>query len=154
LLASRNKSPRISQKTAFVDRGSFRSNETATFGSAARGGASATAVEGGLGSAVNFPRSLSFSKESQLARQTEQLEKLKSAEYQDYLSAMRFEDNDQKLGNYYARKGSQAHRLIDQLEKGHQVNDSEMSRVLDNSDSEKYDNRPPVPLDDETGNGY
>jgi len=30
----------------------------------ARGGASATAFEGGLGSAVNFPRSLSFSKES------------------------------------------------------------------------------------------
>jgi hypothetical protein len=92
--------------------------------------------------------------QSQLARQTEKLERLKSAEYQDYLSAMRFEDNDQKLGNYYARKGSQAHQLIDQLEKGHQVNDSEISRVLDNSDSEKYDNRPPVPLDDETGNGY
>jgi hypothetical protein len=29
-----------------------------------------------------------------------------------------------------------------------------MHQALDNSDSEKYDNRPPVPLDDETGNGY
>jgi hypothetical protein len=92
--------------------------------------------------------------QSQLERQTEQLEKLKSAEYQDYLSTMRFEDNDQKLGNYYARKGSQAHHLIDQLEEGHQVNDTELHKALDNSDSEKYDNRPPVPLDDETGNGY
>jgi hypothetical protein len=44
-----------------VDRGCFRSNEPATFGTAARGGASATAFEGGLGSAVNFPWSLTFS---------------------------------------------------------------------------------------------
>jgi hypothetical protein len=92
--------------------------------------------------------------QSQLARQTEQVERLRSAEYQDYLSAMRFEDKDQKLGNYYARKGSQAHQLIDQLEKGRQVKDTEINRVLDNSDSEKYDDRPAVPLDDDTGNGY
>jgi hypothetical protein len=92
--------------------------------------------------------------QSQLARQTEQLQKLKSAEYQDDLSTMSFEDNNQKLGNYYAQKGVQVHHLIDQLEEGHQVSDTEIHHALDNSDSEKYDNRPPVPLEDETGNGY
>ena len=92
--------------------------------------------------------------EAQLSRQTEQIQRLQAAEYQDYLNAMRFEDNDQRLGNYYSRKGAKAHLLIDRLEKGHQVNDEEISRALDTSDSEKYDDRPPVPLDDETGNGY
>jgi hypothetical protein len=92
--------------------------------------------------------------QSQLARETDQLEKLKSAEYQDYLKAMSFEDNNQKLGNFYVHKGAQVHHLIDELEKGQQVNDADMHQALDNSDSEKYDNRPPVPLDDETGNGY
>ncbi len=92
--------------------------------------------------------------QSTLAIQTKQLEKLKSAEYQDYMTAMTFEDSNQKLGNYYAAKGSQVHSLIDQLEEGHQVNYNEIGRALDNSDAEKYDNRPPVPLDDETGNGY
>lgn len=82
------------------------------------------------------------------------MEKLKSAEYQDYLKAMSFEDNNQKLGNFYVHKGAQVHHLIDELEKGQQVNDADMHQALDNSDSEKYDNRPPVPLDDETGNGY
>jgi hypothetical protein len=42
----------------------FPLQQTVTFGTAARGGASAMAFEGGLGSAVNFPRSRSFSKES------------------------------------------------------------------------------------------
>jgi hypothetical protein len=92
--------------------------------------------------------------QSLLARQTEEVEKLRSAEYQDYLSAMRFEDSDQTLGNYYVRKGAEGHHLIDQLEKGQQVNNAEISHALDNSGSEKYDNRPPVPLDDEIGNGY
>jgi hypothetical protein len=92
--------------------------------------------------------------QSQLARETDQLEKLKSAEYQDYLKAMSFEDNNQKLGNFYVHKGAQVHHLIDELEKGQQVNDADMHQALDNSDSEKYDNRHPVPLDDETGNGY
>ena len=92
--------------------------------------------------------------QSQLATQIEQVQKLKSAEYQDDLNAMRFENSDQKLGNYYERKGSQAHHLIDELEEGHQVSYEEINKVLDNSDAEKYDTRPPVPLDDETGNGY
>jgi len=92
--------------------------------------------------------------QSELARQIEQVQKLKSAEYQDDLNAMRFENSDQKLGNYYERKGSQAHHLIDELEEGHQVSYEEINKVLDNSDAEKYDTRPPVPLDDETGNGY
>jgi hypothetical protein len=92
--------------------------------------------------------------QSTLAKQAEQLEKLKAAEYQDYMTAMTFEDSNQKLGNYYAAKGSQVHSLIDQMEKGQQVDSNNISRALDNSDSEKYDDRPPVPLDDETGNGY
>ena len=67
---------------------------------------------------------------------------------------MRFENSNQKLGNYYERKGSQAHHLIDEMEAGHQVSYEEINKILDNSDAEKYDNRPPVPLDDETGSGY
>jgi hypothetical protein len=92
--------------------------------------------------------------QSTLATQTQEVEKLRSAEYQDYMSAMSFEDSNQKLGNYYAGKGAQVHSLIDQMEEGHQVNSGEIGRALDNSDAEKYDDRPPVPLDDETGNGY
>jgi hypothetical protein len=92
--------------------------------------------------------------ESQLAQQDQELEKLKSAEYQDSMSAMRFEDSDQKLGNYYITKTVQVHRLIDQLEKGQPATDAEITHALDTSDADKYDNRPPVPLDDEIGNGY
>ena len=92
--------------------------------------------------------------QSTLGAQTEEVEKLKSAEYQDYMSAMSFEDSNQKLGNYYATKGAQVHKLIDQMEEEHGVSHSEIGRALDNSDAEKYDVRPPVPLDDETGNGY
>jgi hypothetical protein len=78
----------------------------------------------------------------------------KSAEYQDYTSAMSFEDNNQKLGNYYANKGGQVHHLIDRMEEGQPVKDAEIAQALDNSAAEKYDDRPPVPLDDESGNGY
>jgi hypothetical protein len=102
---------------------------------------SASSVKGPLG-------------QSTLATQTQEVEKLRSAEYQDYMSAMSFEDSNQGLGNYYTAKGAQVHSLIDQLEEGHQVNYGEVGRALDNSDAEKYDHRPPVPLDDETGNGY
>jgi hypothetical protein len=91
---------------------------------------------------------------SQLAVENQELEKLKSAEYQDYMSAMGFEESDQKLGNYYARKGAQVHHLIDQLEEGQPVNDAEVAQALDTGAANKYDNRPPVPLDDEIGNGY
>ena len=94
------------------------------------------------------------SEQSLLAIQTKQLEKLKSAEYQDYMTAMSFEDSNQKLGNYYSTKGSQVHGVIDEMEQGHQVSSEQVSQALDTSDAEKYDDRPPVPLDDETGNGY
>jgi len=92
--------------------------------------------------------------ESGLAIQTEQVEQLKSAEYQDYTTGMTFENSNQKLGNYYISKGTQVHRLIDQMEEGHQVSSNEINQALDNSNAEKYDNRPPVPLEDEIGNGY
>jgi hypothetical protein len=92
--------------------------------------------------------------QSTLETQTQEVEKLRSAEYQDYMRAMSFEDSNQKLGNYYAAKGAQVHSLIDQMEKGHEINYDQIGRALDNSDAEKYDDRPPVPLDDETGNGY
>jgi hypothetical protein len=97
---------------------------------------------------------LNPSEQSRLAIQTEQLEKLKSAEYQDYMTAMSFEDSNQKLGNYYATKGAQVHGVIDEMEQGRQISSDQVSQVLDTSDAEKYDDRPPVPLDDETGNGY
>lgn len=91
---------------------------------------------------------------SPVAIQSEQIEKLKSAEYQDDISAMKFEDSDQKLGNYYESKATRAHRLIDLMEKGNPVSDAEIAKALDTSDADNYDNRPPVPLDDEIGNGY
>jgi hypothetical protein len=92
--------------------------------------------------------------QSQLATENQELGKLKSAEYQDYTSAMSFEDSNQKLGNYYATKGGQVHHLIDRMEEGQPVKDAEIAQALDNSAAEKYDDRPPVPLDDESGNGY
>jgi hypothetical protein len=91
---------------------------------------------------------------SPVALQTEEIEKLKSAEYQDDISAMKFEDSNQKLGNYYESKALEAHRLIDQMEKGNQINEATIAKVLNTDDAENYDNRPPVPLDDEIGNGY
>jgi hypothetical protein len=86
--------------------------------------------------------------------QTERIEKLKAAEYQDDISAMKFEDSNQKLGNYYESKALEAHRLIDQMEKGNQVDQTTITKTLNTDDAENYDNRPPVPLDDEIGNGY
>jgi hypothetical protein len=103
-------------------------------------------------SSLSSPSDPSY--QSTLAIQSEDLEKLKSAEYQDDLAAMEFEDTNRKLGNYYAAKGLQAHGLIDQIDQGHQLNDMQIRQALDNSDSAKYDDRPPVPLDDMTGTGY
>ncbi len=91
---------------------------------------------------------------SPIAIQSKEIEKLKSAEYQDDISAMKFEDDNQKLGNYYESKAIEAHRLIDQMERGKHVDEAEISKVLNTGDSDNYDNRPLVPLDDEIGNGY
>jgi Txe/YoeB family toxin of Txe-Axe toxin-antitoxin module len=78
-----------------------------------------------------------------LAKRMDELQKLKTAEDQDYTKAMKNEESNRKLGNYYARKGSQAHRLIDEMEDGHQVNESEVSQALDDSDSVNFYERPP-----------
>ncbi|HUA34577.1 MAG TPA: hypothetical protein VMA09_13295 [Candidatus Binataceae bacterium] len=67
---------------------------------------------------------------------------------------MKFEDSNQKLGNYYEKKALEAHRLIDQMEKGNEVDEAEVAKTLNTDNAENYDNRPPVPLDDEIGNGY
>jgi hypothetical protein len=92
--------------------------------------------------------------QSKLVFQTEELEKLKSAEYQDYMSAMDFEESNRNLGNYYAAKGVQVHGVIDRMEQGQPVDDVKISRALDDSDSSKYDSAPPAPLDDETERGH
>ena len=92
--------------------------------------------------------------QSKLVLQTEELERLKSAEYHDYMSAMDFEESNRNLGNYYAAKGVQVHGVIDQMEQGQPVDDVKISRVLDDSDSSRYDNAPPPPLDDETEGGH
>jgi hypothetical protein len=92
--------------------------------------------------------------QSKLALQTEELEKLKSAEYQDYMNAMDFEESNRNLGNYYAAKAVQVHGVIDEMEQGQPVDDVKISRALDDSDSSKYDNARPAPLDDETGRGH
>jgi len=91
---------------------------------------------------------------SPIAVQGEEIEQLKSAEYQDDISAMKFEDSNQKLGNYYQSKAVEAHRLVDQMEKGQQVDEAKIAQALNTDDADNYDNRPPVPLDDEIGNGY
>lgn len=88
--------------------------------------------------------------QSKLTLQTQELEKLKSAEYRDDMSAMDLEESNRKLGDYYAAKGVQVHGLIDQMEQGQPVDDIKISRALDDSDSAKYDIPPPPPLDDET----
>ncbi|MDO8433822.1 MAG: hypothetical protein Q7S58_15580 [Candidatus Binatus sp.] len=77
----------------------------------------------------------------------EKLQSLKAAEYEYYMHAMACEESNRKLGNYYAGKGSQVHGLISQMEEGKQVNDVEVSRALDDSDSVKYYDRPPMPPD-------
>jgi len=102
----------------------------------------------------SIPSTMGETERSKLAVQTEQIQKLKSAEYHDYMTAMTFEDSNRKLGNYYLAKGSHVHSIIDQMEEGHEVSYDEIRRALDNSDSTKYDDRPPVPLDDMTGSGY
>jgi hypothetical protein len=86
--------------------------------------------------------------------QLEEAQTLKAAEYEDYTNAMNFEDSNQKLGNYYLSKGIEVHQLIDKLEQGQAVNKVTIDKALDTSEADKYDNRPPVPLDDEIGNGY
>jgi hypothetical protein len=52
--------------------------------------------------------------QSTLAIQTEEIEKLRSTEYQDYMIPMSFEDSNQKLGNYSPAKGTRVHSLIEQ----------------------------------------
>jgi hypothetical protein len=52
------------------------------------------------------------------------------------------------LSEYYAGKGAQVHHLIDQLQKGQPVNNAKVAQALDTDAADKYDNRPPVPLDD------
>ncbi len=81
--------------------------------------------------------------QTRLSAQVEQLQKLKTAEYDDYMTAMTFEDSNRKLGNYYAAKGLQVHGVISKMEDGKPVNDTEISRALDDSDSARYDNTPP-----------
>lgn len=103
---------------------------------------------------LNACSSMPYVTSPTIARQTEEVQKLQSAEYQDDMSAMSFEDNNQTLGNYYAEKGTQVHNLFDRVEEGRLVTSAEIDQALNNSDSEKYDQRPRVPLDDEIGNGY
>jgi hypothetical protein len=73
-----------------------------------------------------------------LTKQTAELQKLKGAEYEDYMAAMTHEESNRKVGNYYAVKGTQVHDLIGQMEQGQPVNDVEISRALDDSDANQY----------------
>jgi hypothetical protein len=86
--------------------------------------------------------------QTRLSAQVEQLQKLKTAEYDDYMTAITFEDSNRKLGNYYAAKGLQVHGVISEMEDGKPVNDTEISRALDDSDSARYDNTPPPSRED------
>ena len=75
---------------------------------------------------------------------------------------MAFEETNPDLSNYYAKKGSEAHALIIQIEtsqtrKGPKManeNPSEanaIDKVLDDSDSANYDHTPPFPANDMVG---
>src|ERR1700678_4489227 len=81
--------------------------------------------------------------QTRLTVQMEKLQQLKTAEYNDYMTAMTFEDGNRKLGNYYAAKGAEVHSVISEMEDGQPVNDTEISRALDDSDSARYDKTPP-----------
>ena len=85
--------------------------------------------------------------QARFAVRLEQLQKLKAAEYHDYMTAMAFEDGNRELGNYYAAKGSQVHGVISEMEDGKPVDDVEISWALDDSDSARFDEAPPPERD-------
>lgn len=76
--------------------------------------------------------------QTNLTRQTDELQKLKGAEYEDYMAAMTHEESNRKVGNYYVVKGTQVHNLIGQMEKGQPVSDVEVSQALDDTDANQY----------------
>jgi hypothetical protein len=79
----------------------------------------------------------------EVAKQVDDLQKLRAAEYQDFTNGMGCEESNKKLGTYYFSKGLEAHDLILQQEEGHQLSDIALFHALDNRDARLYDTNPP-----------
>ena len=79
----------------------------------------------------------------EVAKQVEDLQELRAAEYQDFTNFMGCEESNKKLGNYYLSKGLEAHDLILQEEEGNQIGDIALSHALDDRDASLYDTNPP-----------
>src|SRR6202522_867321 len=61
----------------------------------------------------------------EVAKQVDDLQKLRAAEYDDFTNGIGCEESNKKLGTYYFSKGLQAHDLILQEEEGHQIRSEE-----------------------------
>jgi hypothetical protein len=83
----------------------------------------------------------------EVAKQMEDLQQLRTAEYDDFTNGMACEESNKRLGTYYLSKGLEAHDLILQEEEGHQIGDIALSRALDDRDAVLYDTNPPPPRD-------
>ncbi|MGD0119197.1 MAG: hypothetical protein ABSD30_14110 [Candidatus Binatus sp.] len=79
----------------------------------------------------------------EVAKQVDDLQKLRAAEYDDFTNGIGCEESNKKLGTYYFSKGLQAHDLILQEEEGHQISDIALFQALDNRDSVLYNANPP-----------
>ena len=79
----------------------------------------------------------------EVAKQMEDLQMLRAAEYEYFTHGMACEESNKKLGTYYFSKGLQAHDLILQEEEGHQISDIALFQALDNRDSVLYNANPP-----------
>jgi hypothetical protein len=75
----------------------------------------------------------------EVAKQVDDLQKLRAAEYDDFTNGIGCEESNK---NYFS-KGLQAHDLILQEEEGHQISDIALFQALDNRDSVLYNANPP-----------
>ena len=85
--------------------------------------------------------------QKEVAKEMEDLQKLRTAEYQDFTNGMACEESNKSLGTYYLSKGLEAHDLILQVEEGHQISDIAPFHALDDGDAALYDTNPPPPRD-------
>ena len=83
--------------------------------------------------------------QKEVAKEMEDLQNLRAAEYEYFTHGMACEESNKKLGIYYLSKGLEAHDLILQDEEGHPISDIALFHALDDSDAVLYDTNPPLP---------
>jgi hypothetical protein len=93
------------------------------------------------------PSAQNSSVQKEVAKQVENLQQLRAAEYQYFMNGMACEESNKKLGTYYLSKGLEAHDLILQDEEGHQISEIALFHALDDRDAALYDTNPPPPRD-------